>query len=100
MRTNRIVLLLPREDFLCRVVQRCKAMKVQTFVAKSSVERFNEGILCRLARRDEFDPHAFFRPLLKHSTAKFRTVVDSYASRQSSMATHSLEHLRYLPAAD
>ena len=52
-----IVIIPPGLQYRAHVVQRRKLVNVQTFVSKSSVERFDEAVLGGLARPYEVELH-------------------------------------------
>ena len=93
MRTLLIVIDPPGFDLSSCITQTGKPVRIQTFIAQSPVEAFYIGILHRLARLDELQPHsAFFAPGRQCSLAKFRPVVEDNGFWQSSLAGDPIQH--------
>jgi hypothetical protein len=76
MRTVLVVILPPGFDLSSCVTQTGKPVRIQAFIAQSTVEALYVGVLYRLAGLDELQPHpALFAPGCQHPTAKLRAVV-------------------------
>jgi len=72
-------------------------VRIQAFIAKPAVEALRVGILHRLARLNELQPHrAFFAPGGQGSTAKPRPVIQNDGFRQTSLRRHSIQHPPHL----
>ena len=87
-----IVVPPKRIDLLLRVVDRCEPMYVQAFFTEPPVERFDGGIVGRLAPATEVENDAVgIRPEIHRGTDELRTVVTVDALGQAALKAQSLE---------
>ena len=77
MRPDRVVVLPPRLDEAPRLVKGSKPMFVQAFIAQSTVEALDVGVLHRLARLDEVQLDATaVRPGIQGAARKLWAIID------------------------
>src|SRR5687768_10024143 len=87
-----IVIPPKRVDLLLRVLDRREPMYVQAFFAESTVERFDGGIVSRLAATTEVENHAVgVGPEIHRGADELGAVVAVDALRQSTLETQPLE---------
>ena len=68
----------PSFDLLLGILPRQEPVFVQTLGAEPTIERFNQGIVCRLSRATEVQLHAIsIRPLIQRFRGELGTVVDA-----------------------
>ena len=73
-----VVVLPPDFDLEPCIVEGAEVILVQAFVAQSSVERLDEGVLGRLSRLDKVELYtSFVCPLVEILSGKFGTIIDS-----------------------
>ena len=70
MRPTFVVVDPPFFDDIARFGERCKHVFVKALVAKLPVEAFDDGVLCRLTRRDIVKFNAMLSRLRKHRQAR------------------------------
>src|SRR5438105_764942 len=93
MWTFLVVILPPIFDLSPCIAQTREPVRIQAFVAQSSVEAFGKSVLCWLARLNELQSHAsFFAPRRQRSSAKLRPVIQHNRFRQSALAGNPIEH--------
>ena len=82
MRSILIVIRPPVFDPAASICHRQEPRRVQAFLPKPTVERFDEGIVSRFSRPREFQCHAVqVRPLVQHAARKLRAIVHPKALR-------------------
>ncbi len=96
MRALAIVLFTPGFYLAPRVVERDEDLLVETLLAQPALERFHEGVLNRLARLDELQPHAgSICPFIHHPAAELGAVVGLDHRRRRARLAQPLQHPGY-----
>src|SRR5688572_9144811 len=89
-----VLIVVPpkRVDLLLRVLQRREPVHVQTLFPKSSVERFDRGVVRRFAAPTEVeDDSVGIRPQIHGRTDKLGPVVAVDPLRESALESEALE---------
>jgi hypothetical protein len=80
--------MAPGVEYVLRVDRRCEDVGVQAFVAQPAAEAFDEGILHRFARTNEFEPDVVrIRPRVHRATDEFAAIVDGDRGRRAALVT-------------
>ena len=102
MGSRQIVVQAPLFDDLPRVAEAAEPVLVEALVAQAAVEALDEGVLHRLARRDEAQAYAaLVGPLVQRPARHLRPVVhDDLLRLGASAGDHPVQHPRHALARD
>ena len=97
MRTTIIVFLSPGPDQLFCLSKSFEPVHVEAFIAKGPVERFHEGVICRLARAGEVDLHTILvSPQVHCLPAELTAVVTEQQLRRSALLFQPIHGSHYV----
>jgi len=86
MRAVFVVILAPLFDLLLCVLNGHKPALIQAFLPQATIEPFDEGVVCWLARAAEMKPNSFsMNPLVQSLRSEVRTVVNFFIVPPSEM---------------
>ena len=98
--THLVVVSTPSLAFCAGFVEAQKPIRIQAFRSELAVERFDEGIVGRLAWSAEVQRHAFHvRPEIELLADELRTVVDTDRLRVAKLDGAPFERLDDIAAA-